>query len=260
MVIMDDVDRSPAPSAGASEKTLRVLAAALAHPRFTDIVAEAGLAKATVHRILATLVAQEYLGGSAEQGYRAGPTLLALSGRALASVDISSVAAPLVEQLAAEVDCTIHVGVATDSEMVYVIRRDAAKPYRMRSRVGLAVPMHSSGMGKVVLADWAPERVDALAERVGLPRRTDLTITDLDALHEELARVRARGYATDLGENESGTVCVSAPIRDHTGAVTHGLSVSSIELEYPGHTIEELAPAAIAAADRISRQLGAPPA
>ncbi|PPF43646.1 IclR family transcriptional regulator [Pseudoclavibacter sp. AY1F1] len=257
---MDDLDRSPAPSAGASEKTLLVLAAALAHPRFTDIVAEAGLAKATVHRILGTLVAQEYLGGGAEQGYRAGPNLLALAGRALSSVDISQVASPIVEELAAKVDCTIHVGVATDSEMVYVIRRDAAKPYRMRSRVGLGVPMHSSGMGKAVLADWAPDRVDALAARVGLPRRTDLTITDLDALHEELDRVRERGYSTDLGENEVGTVCVSAPIRDHTGAVTYGLSVSSIELEYPGRTIEELAPIAIAAAERISRELGAPEA
>ncbi len=255
---MDDAGQPPTPPAGASEKTLLVLAAALAHPRFTDIVAEAGLAKATVHRILGTLVAQHYLGGNSEQGYRAGPNLLALAGRALASVDISQVAGPIVDELAASVDCTIHVGVATESEMVYLIRRDSAKPYRMRSRVGLGVPLHSSGMGKVVLADWAPERVDALAARVGLPRRTDLTITDLGLLHEELARVRERGYSTDLGENETGTVCVSAPIRDHTGAVTHGLSVSSIELEYPGLSIEALAPAAIAAADRISRELGAP--
>jgi len=252
------IDRSPAPSSGASEKVLRVLDAALREPRFTDIVETAGLAKATVHRLLQVLVEQEYIAGDAESGYRAGPNLLSLAGRALASVDISEIAQPVVDRLVAEVDCTIHVGVASETEMVYVIRKDASKPYSMRSRVGLGIPMHSTGMGKVVLAYWPPEKVDDLIARVGLPARTPTTITDPQALAEELATVRARGYSLDVGENEVGTVCVSAPIRDHTGAVTHGISISSIALEHPGTSIEMFAPQAIAAANEISRLLGAP--
>ncbi|GAA2175529.1 IclR family transcriptional regulator [Agrococcus versicolor] len=259
-VVLEQIDRSAAPAAGASEKTLRVLTAALEHPRFTDIVAEAGLAKATVHRILATLVEQDFVAGDADAGYRAGPSLLALAGRALASVDISSIAGPIVADLVARVDCTVHVGVATDAEMVYVIREDASKPYRMRSRVGLGIPMHCSGMGKAVIATWSPDRVDRLVAREGLPARTALTLTTPEALHEELARVAARGYAMDLGENEVGTVCVSAAIRDHTGEARYGLSISSIALEHPGTSIEELAPAAVAAAEQISRLLGAPAA
>lgn len=257
-MVLEQIDRSAAPAAGASEKTLRVLSAALEHPRFTDIVAEAGLAKATVHRILATLVEQEFIAGDADHGYRAGPSLLALAGRALASVDISSIADPIVADLVARVDCTVHVGVLTDAEMVYVIRKDASKPYRMRSRVGLGIPLHCSGMGKAVLASWSPEQVDALVEREGLPARTADTITTAEALREELARVAARGYAMDLGENEVGTVCVSAAIRDHTGEARYGLSISSIALEHPGTTIEAFAPDAVEAADAISRLLGAP--
>lgn len=69
--------------------------------------------------------------------------------------------------------------------------------------------------------------------------------------------MRARGYSLDLGENEPGTVCVAAPIRNHTGRVTHGLSISSIALEHPGRSIEEMAPQAISAATEISRLLGA---
>lgn len=252
------VDRSPAPGAGASEKTLRVLDAALREPRFTDIVETAGLAKATVHRLLQILVEQEYIAGDAEDGYRAGPNLLSLAGRAFASVDISQIAGPVIDRLVAEVDCTIHVGVASDHEMVYVIRKDASKPYRMRSRVGLGIPMHSTGMGKVVLAYWSDEKLADLIDTVGLPVRTENTITDPDELKAELANIRARGYGFDFSENEPGTVCVSAPIRDHTGAVTHGLSVSSIALEHPGTTIEQFAPQAIAAANEISRLLGAP--
>ncbi|MEL5991234.1 IclR family transcriptional regulator [Microbacterium phosphatis] len=242
----------------ASEKTLNVLGAALEHSRFTDIVAASGLAKATVHRILATLVANDFIAGDGERGYRAGPGLLSLAGRALASVDIAQIARPIVDRLVAEVDCTVHVGVATDSEIVYLIRRDASKPYQMKSRVGHAMPMHCTGMGKVVMASWPAARVAELADRVGLPARTDATITTLEGLNSELERVRARGFATDLGENELGTVCVSAGIRDHSGAVTHGLSVSSIALEHPGTSIEQFADAAIAAADEISRLVGAP--
>ncbi|MGM1030403.1 MAG: IclR family transcriptional regulator [Actinomycetota bacterium] len=252
------LDTSPAPSVGASEKTLRVLEAAILHDRFTDIVEETGLAKATVHRILATLVEQEFITGDSERGYQPGARFLGVAGSALSRLDISAIAEPIVDELVREVDCTIHVGVVNGFEMVYVLRADSSKPYRMGSRVGLSMPMHCSGMGKAVLAAWSPEQVDRLVAEVGLPARTDATITDPARLHEELARVRDRGYAMDLGENERGTVCVSAPIRDHLGRVTHGLSISSIALEHPGSSIEQFAPQAIAAADAISHALGAP--
>ncbi|WP_306233161.1 IclR family transcriptional regulator [Agrococcus beijingensis] len=252
------LDTSAAPSGGASEKTLRVLEAAILHDRFTDIVEEAGLAKATVHRILATLVEQEFITGDAERGYQPGARFLRVAGRAVSSIDISAIAGPIVDRLVRDVDCTIHLGVVNGFEMVYVVRKDSSKPYRMASRVGLSMPMHSSGMGKAVLAHWAPEQVDGLVEAVGLPARTEDTITDPAALHEELARVRERGYALDLGENERGTVCVSAAIRDHLGRPTHGISISSIALEHPGSSIEQFAPQAIAAAAAISRALGAP--
>jgi DNA-binding IclR family transcriptional regulator len=250
------LDTRPAPSTGASEKTLRVLEAAILYDRFTDIVEETGLAKATVHRILATLVEQKFITGDSDRGYHPGPRFLGLAGRAISQLDISSIAEPIVDALVREVDCTIHVGVVNGFEMVYVIRKDSSKPYRMASRVGLSMPMHCSGMGKAVLASWPPEQVNKLVAEVGLPARTERTITDPERLHEELVKVRQRGYALDLGENENGTVCVSAPIRDHLGHVTYGLSISSIALEHPGASIEQFAPQAIAAADAISRALG----
>lgn len=248
-------DRSDQKSA--SEKTMSVLAAALEHSRFTDIVAASGLAKATVHRILATLVASGYIMGDGEQGYRAGSAMLSIAGRAIASVDIAQLAGATVDRLVKEVDCTIHVGVATDAEILYLIRRDASKPYQMKSRVGHGMPLHCTGMGKAVMATWSETRVAEFIERAGLPARTSRTITTPDELFAELEKVRERGFATDIGENEDGTVCVSAGIRDHSGEVTHGLSISSIALEHPGTSIEQFADSAIAAAGEISVLLGA---
>jgi DNA-binding IclR family transcriptional regulator len=246
-----------APSAGASQKTLTVLEAALLNERFTDIVDASGLPKSTVHRILGSLVEEGFVAGDAERGYRAGARFMTLAGRALSGLDISQLAQPIVDELVAAVDCTVHVGAVAGDEMVYIIRTDSSQPYRMRSRVGLAIPMHSTGMGKAALAFLPPEWVRSYAERTGLPPRTNATITDYDDLVAALAEIRRVGYALDMGENEVGTVCVSAPIFDHTGRVTHGLSISSIALAHPDRTIEALAPDAVAAADKISRLLGA---
>ncbi|OMQ16582.1 hypothetical protein A7K94_0201455 [Modestobacter sp. VKM Ac-2676] len=249
-------DRREPPS-NASQKLLQVLEAALVQERFTDIVEHTGLAKSTVHRLVATLVEEGFLSGDAEHGYRAGTRFMSLAGRVLTETDITRVAQPVVDRLVAEVDCTVHVGVRAGDEMIYVIRTDSSKPYRMRSRIGLAIPMHSTGMGKAVMATWTDDQVNDYAERTGLPSRTAATVRDVGSLRSVLDVVRERGFALDLGENEDGTVCVAAAIHDSTGRATHGLSISSIALEHPGTSIEALAPQARAAAAEISRLLGA---
>lgn len=254
---MELTELVPAATSNANSKTLRVLEVALLTSRFTDIVDETGLPKSTVHRILAALIDEGFVSGDAEHGYRPGHRFMSLAGQVMASVDISQIAAPVVDRLVAEVDCTVHVGALSGDEIVYVIRTDSSKPYRMRSRVGLSLPLHPTGMGKAVMASWDDDRVADYAERTGLPARTPATVTSLGRLYEVLADVRRAGYALDLGENELGTVCVSAPIYDSTGQATHGLSISSILVEHPDRTIEQFAPQAIAAADEISRLLGA---
>jgi DNA-binding IclR family transcriptional regulator len=212
---------TPAPGerSNASEKTLLVLSAVLNHPRFTDVVEATGLAKATVHRILSTLVDRGYVAVGPTGQYLPGPTILSLAGRALQQIDISAIAQPIVDELVAQVQCTVHVGVANGDEIIYLIRADSDKPYQMPSRVGLAIPMHSSGIGKVVLSGYT---------------------------EEGLARYAAR-------------TAQRTPVRDHTGTIKYGLSISTLKLE---HTVEEvaaMAPYAIEAADKISAALGHTP-
>lgn len=242
--------------ASASEKTLMVLEAALTYPRFTDVVHATGLAKATTHRILATLVARSFVTVATDGTYLPGPQILALAGRALERIDISAIAQPFVDQLVDEVHCTVHVGAANGDEIIYLIRTDSDKPYQMPSRVGHAIPMHSSGIGKVVLSGYTDDELERFASRAGLPRRTEQTITDLTELRREIARVRACGYALDREENVPGVACVAAPIRDHTGTVKYGLSISTIVLEHSLEQVEAMSDAARRAADRISTALG----
>lgn len=243
----------------ASEKTLLVLEAAFTHSRFTDIVEATGLAKATTHRILSTLQARQFVVVSADGGYLPGPRILSLAGNALERIDISAIAQPHVDRLVERVHCTVHVGAANGDEVLYLVRTDSDKPYRMPSRVGHSIPMHSSGIGKVVLAASDDESLERFVARAGLPRRTEHTITTLEGLLSEVAEVRARGYALDREENVPGVICVAAPIHDHTGTVKYGLSISSIALEHTIDQIEALSDEAIATADAVSAALGYTP-
>ena len=247
------------PSAGtasASEKTLLVLEAALNHSRFTEVVEATGLAKATTHRILATLVDAGFITVGPDGSYLPGPKILSLAGRALQRIDISAIAQPFVDELVEKVHCTVHVGVVNGDEIVYLIRSDSDKPYQMPSRVGHAIPMHSSGIGKVVLAGYTDEGIDRFAARAGLPYRTEHTLTTVEALRAEIGTVRRLGYALDREENVPGVACVAAPIRDHTGTVKYGLSISTLTLEHSLEQVEEMASLAIEAADKISGALG----
>lgn len=242
-------------SASASEKTLLVLEAVLTHDHFTNVVAATGLAKATVHRILSTLVDRGF--ATVFQGvYLPGPKILSLAGAVLQRIDISAIAQPFVDELVARVHCTVHVGVANGDEIIYLIRSDSDKPYRMPSRVGNAIPMHCTGIGKAVLSDYSDTALERFVQRSGLPRLTAHTITDPETLRAEIHHVREVGYSRDREENVPGIACVAAPIRDHTGKVSYGLSISTITLEHSPEQIDAMAPDAMATADQISRALG----
>ena len=219
-------------SASASEKTLLVLEAALTHSRFTAVVDATGLAKATTHRILGTLVYHQFVTVDGDGSYLPGPKILSLAGLAFQRIDISAIAKPFVDELVAKSGCTVHLGVVNGDEIIYLIRADSDKPYVMPSRVGLAIPMHSTGIGKVVLADRADDELERFVARVGLPPRPEHTITDLDGLRAEIGRVRSHGYALDCEENVPGLCCVAAPIRDFTGTVKYGISISTLCLLY----------------------------
>lgn len=246
----------PTASASASEKTLLVLEAALTHSRFTEVVEATGLAKATTHRIIGTLVDRQFVTVDGDGSYLPGPKILSLAGRALKRIDISAIARPFVDELVTKSHCTVHLGVVNGDEIIYLIRADPDKPYVMPSRVGLAVPMHSTGIGKVVLADRADEEIERFVTRAGLPPRTDQTITSLDGLRTEIDGVRRLGYALDREENVPGLSCVAAPIRDLTGTVKYGISISTLTLEHTQAQIEAMAPMAIETADKISAALG----
>lgn len=246
-------------SSNAAEKLLRALDALPDHPRLTDLARASGLSKSTVHRLLQTMLADGFASFDAESGhYTPGPRLLALAGRTLHRVDATVGAEPMLLDLQRETGATVHLAVLAGDEAVYVRKLEADKPYRMVSRVGMAVPLHCTGIGKAMLAGMSEDEVRAFAARAGLERRTPNTITDIERLVTEVAKTADRGWSMDLEENEVGIVCVGAGVQDHTGRTIAALSVSQLKSDPEAVPLEDLGPLVAAAAQKVSVAYGAP--
>lgn len=240
----------------AIEKTLVVLDAAVNNPTFSEITARTGLAKATVHRILGTLIDRQFLVMSNEGHYLPGPRFLALAGAAFAEVDITALVSPLASELAQRMQCTVHVGARIGDEVVYLVRADSDKPYRMPSRVGATIPLHTSAIGKAILAKGPEEEVRSAAARAGLRRLTARTITTVEELLTEITHVKRCGYALDLEENVPGVVCIGTAFDDYTKGVNYGVSISTLALEHSEDDLAAMAPDLLETARLMSEAIG----
>lgn len=241
----------------AADKTLIVLQAAIGNRRFSDIVQETGFAKATVHRLLRTLLNYGFVVVTDDGEYIAGPEALRLAALAFNEIDISKIAAPFIAELSAETGYTVHVGALNRYEAVYVAKSAGSAPYLIPSGIGERLHLHSTSIGKCLLAGMTPSEAEAAISGSGLVPRTPNTITTMAALREELRRVVAKGYSIDDEENVPGLRCVGAPIVDHSGRVAFGVSMTSLAMENSLAAVENYAEAVVATADKISRALGA---
>lgn len=229
----------------------------LAHEGRTSRIAEAtGLATSTVHRILQELVDLGWAREDGEHGYLLGPRLLALTGQRSDEGTIVRLAHPVLRALNEQIGIAVHFALRSGDTCVYVDKLDGLRPYRMRSRVGLAIPMHCTAIGKSVLAHMPEPEVRALVARTGLPGMTRHTLTDLDRLLTELRAVRRREFSVDAEENELGIRCVGAPVFDHRGRPIGGISVSALVHEMGPKDVRRVAPVVVSAAAEITAALG----
>lgn len=235
----------------AADKTLSVLEALADHSRIAEIVGVTGLPKATVHRILQTLVGGGFARSDGAGGYTGGPRILSLAGRFLQRLDIAEQVRPVLRDLQERSGWTVHLALRSGDEAVYVAKLEAPLPYHLASRVGMSLGLHCTSIGKAILATMPDDEVRAIATRTGLPARTEHTITDPGALLAELATVRKRGYAEDHEENEAGVRAVGAVVFDHTGDVLGALSAAAlVRVTGENPELPELVTAAAAAASQ----------
>lgn len=245
------------PQPSALIKGLSVLEAVIAHERLSDLSRTTGLSNSTVHRILSDLKDGSWIYQDAERRYHPGPKLHAIASRLGDESEIVAQATPHLERLRQQTGMTVHMGLIHADAVVYAAKLDGHGSYRMVSRVGANVPIHSTSIGKSVLAMLPDDQIRAIVQRTGLRPKTPRTHVGLTSLLTDLHTTRERGWALDDGENENMLRCVGAPIIDASGRAIGGVSVSAFEFEMPDWRLESLAVHVTAAAREISSSLGA---
>lgn len=223
--------------------------------RVPDLVRASGVSRSTTLRIIEALLEREVLQRDPSGAYALGPQLAVWGQQYLEGLDVRRRAEDLMRVLSEETRETCYLGVRDQRWVLYVAKADARQAVRLAAHVGSRNPLHSTAIGKALLASAPPAVVETYLAGP-LERRTRNTITEPDRLAEELAATRVRGYAIDDVENEEGVRCVAAPVRDHAGEVVASLSVAAPAYRFERSDLPAVAPRVMAAAAELSARLG----
>jgi DNA-binding IclR family transcriptional regulator len=189
----------------------------------TEISEELGFSKSVVHAHLATLN-EEDLVVKDDYTYLLGLKFLDIAETVKNSVAKHEIVRDQVHELAEDTGEVVHFGAEENGQVVYVAKSKGESAVETASRVGKRMPMHSTSLGKAILAEFSQDLVEEIINQHGLSRQTEQTITDEGKLHEELDMIKDRGYAVDNQENIPGVRCigisVSAPNTDVLGALS----------------------------------------
>ncbi|MFH1330746.1 MAG: IclR family transcriptional regulator [Actinomycetota bacterium] len=221
-------------------------------------IAEAvGLDKATVARLVHTLVATGYVARDpVARRYRLTAKILRVAHGVSARLDLLSLVRPHLRRLRDELNETVHLGVMEDLRVVYLDKLESANSIQLVSAVGQTMPLHSTSLGKAMLAAMPDVELEETLARMDFAPRTDRTIRDVAEFRQEIRRTRQRGYATDDRENEPLGACVAAAIVGADGRLVGAISVAGPHFRIRDH-FEAFGQGAQATAAAIAHDLGA---
>ncbi|MBI4754559.1 MAG: IclR family transcriptional regulator [Betaproteobacteria bacterium] len=207
---------------------LDVLAQAPDAVALRQLAERTGLHPSTAHRILGAMTSAGWVERAEAGSYRLGMRLLELGNLVKSRISVRDSAMPAMLRLHETTGESVNLGVRQGDDIVYVERTSGGRSaVRVVHIVGARAPLHTTATGKLFLADDGPQKLREYARRTGLPGATAASITALPALEREIERVRRHGYAFDNEEAETGVRCIAAGVRDDSGELVAGLSLST---------------------------------
>ena len=193
----------------------------------SELVAETGLPKSTIHRILATFADRHYVEKNEETSvYSLGSTFVELASLYLNKIVLKTEAEPVMHTLAQVLHATTYLGVLENNEVMYLQRTEPRNSLRLYTSIGKREPLYCTALGKVLLASLPLKEFEHVAQHLSYEPYTPNSITNYEDLARDVMLVRKRGYATDRGEHTVDSSCLAVPIYDYTRKVMAALSVS----------------------------------
>ncbi|MEH7235715.1 IclR family transcriptional regulator [Bacillus sp. JJ1562] len=186
-----------------------------------QIAKETELTSSTALKILDTLQLIGYVQKDKEtKKFRLGKAIIKYANKALNQNEIKDLALPFLEKLREQTTETVHMGILDQSSIIYITKLESFNPVSLYSRVGKAIPLYCSAMGKSILADQTNEQIEDYLSKHTLEKKTEKTITTKKGFMKEINDIRKNGFAFDNEEHEADIFCVGASIT--AGGKNHG--------------------------------------
>ena len=184
--------------------------------------------RAAVRRCLYTLGKLGYVGTEDGRTYALRPRILALGHAYLSSTPLATAVQPLLDQISDELHESSSMAVLEGEEILYIARSSTTT--RLMSidlGLGSRLPAYCTSMGRVLLADLPPPRLEQYLARAELTRLTSRTVSTPAELKRALAEVRRQGYAIIDQELEIGLRSIAVPVKDAAGRCVAAINVGT---------------------------------
>ncbi len=250
--------KSALPQAGALQRGLAILCAFLPDGStlsLAELCNRTGLPKSTTVRLLKDLEEAGFVERDQLGQYGIGLRAFEVGHAYSVERSIRQVAEPILTQLAATTSQASNLAVLDRGQVIHLVTCQPNRPFRLYTPLGYRDYAHYSGLGKVLLADLPETELNEVISRLGLPRRTEKTITDPVQFKAHLREVVAQGYGCDDEESAIGLRCVAVPVRNGSGRVAMAISVSGHASELEGDHLQQALAELRRAAEALSMGL-----
>jgi len=205
--------------------------------RVMAVADELGVAPSTAHRLLTTLTQCGLAAQHEDRSYVQGPAFVRLRLAPSHPVALLAIVVPHLTRLSAATGETTHVMIRQDTTVRFIHSVEGPAALRVASRMGVVMPAHLTSGGKALLAAMKDDAIRELYAG-GVPETPNSRIKTVDDLIDEMALVRKRGYAENLGESESGISAVGVAL--HRNGIPAAISISVPSIRYRRDRAREL--------------------
>lgn len=213
-----------------AEKLLIVLEAFASQPdavKLSEMAKELDMNVSTLYRFTTSLVKSGYVNQLSDGRYVISLKLCALSDRIQKHMDVTGTLHPFVLQASRLFNESAHLAVKDGQMIVYTDNAaSTAQMLTIQQHIGKTAPMYVTGIGKLFLSEMDRIALETHISFTGLKAYTCNTCTSMEALQREFGFINSNGYVLDNEECEIGVRCAAVPIRDYTGKIVAGISVS----------------------------------
>jgi len=224
----------------------------------SDISRRLKVPKSSASYILRVMEKRGYLIRGEGGKYRLGWKIMNLSHGQTAHLDVRQVAKPILEKFVEKSRMSeAHLAVLDNGRAVYVEKVETKNSFiKMDIWVGHRLPIHTTAIGKILVAYLPETEVLKILDLRGMEKKTRRSITDKKKFLIELEKTRKFGFALDNEENSLNVRCLAAPIFNANGETVAALGTSSTILQLDKAHLPKVVELVKDAARQVSQQIG----